>query len=59
VAAAARQSAQELITELPLRMRAFQQLVQELAALWKDPVGRMASVASTDITLMDEINGVG
>lgn len=34
-------------------------LVQELSALWANPTERLQNIASTDVTLMDELNGVG
>lgn len=44
---------------LPRRAAKVTALVDELATLWADPALRLQNVASTDVTLMDELNGVG
>lgn len=47
------------MSALPKRALKVLALVEELAALWADPAERLKNVASTDVTLMDELNGVG
>jgi hypothetical protein len=59
VASAARLAAQEMIAILPKRALKVKALVDEVAGLWENPAERLSNVASTDITLMDELNGVG
>jgi hypothetical protein len=48
-----------MITILPKRALKVKTLVEEVATLWENPAERLSNVASTDITLMDELNGVG
>jgi hypothetical protein len=52
-------AAQEMIAILPKRALKVKALVDEVAVLWENPAERLSNVASTDITLMDELNGVG
>jgi hypothetical protein len=59
IAAAARAAAEEVLASLPKRAAKVRALVEELAALWSNPAQRLQDVASTDVTLMDELNGVG
>jgi hypothetical protein len=59
IAAAARAAAEEVLASLPKRAAEVRALVEELAALWSNPAQRLQDVASTDVTLMDELNGVG
>lgn len=59
IAASARLAASDLVKVLPRRAEKVKVLVKELSGLWENPAERLQNIASTDITLMDELNGVG
>jgi hypothetical protein len=57
VAPAARAAAHAALAALPARSARHRALVDELQALWNDPIARLTQVASTEPALVAEVRG--
>jgi len=57
IATATRSAVHSLLEVLPERGHAVQLLAAEVAALWEQPEQRLASIAASDATLLEEMQG--